>query len=213
LVDADPAHADLTAALGIVPDDNVRTILDLVPVMDELSPDHLNDVLYQHPRGFSALLGPPEPVEIVRPGLYRGAVALLALDYDTVVLHVARPAEISVRDVVALADAVVLVTTLDLVSIYGARRVMASLASANRETKWLPVVNRAARSPLSPKDVERALGVPPATRIRQDSRVRRAQERGRLLPVRSRGAGRDIRRLGELLISAAMELESSKLGA
>ncbi|HJP65454.1 MAG TPA: hypothetical protein VKA30_04020, partial [Actinomycetota bacterium] len=139
------------------------------------------------------------PNEAVRPGLYRGAAALLALEYEAVILHVARTTEPSVRDVIALADGVVLVTTLDLMSIYGARRVMAAFAVEGASPSWFPVINRAARSTLTPKDVERALGLKPAARIRSDARVRRAQERGRLLPPKARGAGRDVRRLAALL--------------
>jgi pilus assembly protein CpaE len=199
LVDADPMHADLTAALGVLPEDGSRTILDLLPVMDELSPDHLEDVLFRHARGFSVLLGPDMPDEQVQPGLYRGAVALLALAYDPVVVHVARPSDPSARGLVALADAVVLVSSLDLLSMYGARRAIGALGIGEGPQGCFPVLNRAGRSPLGPKDVERVIGMLPAGSIRSDPRISRAQERGRLLPVRGRGAAQDLRRLADLV--------------
>ena len=199
LVDADPAHSDLTAALGVAPAGEARTIADLLPVIAELSPDHLEDVLFRHSRGFSVLLGPDVPDDAITPGVCRGAVALLALAYDPVVVHIARPADPSARDLVAMADAVVLVASLDLLSIYGARRAIEALGIDASSQTCLVVVNRAGRSPLGRKDVERVLGMRPAVCIRPDPRVPRAQERGRLLGPSARGAIKDVRRLAELI--------------
>jgi Flp pilus assembly CpaE family ATPase len=203
LVDADPMHSDLTAALGILPQDEARTVADLLPVIEELSPDHLEDVLFRHGRGFSVLLGPDVPDPAITPGLYRGAVALLAFAYDPVVVHIARPADPSARDIVAMADAVVLIASLDLLSIYGARRAMEALGIGTKPHGVFAVMNRAGRSPLGRKDVERLLGVRPAACIRPDSRIARAQERGRLLPPAARGAMRDVRRLAQLIAPKA----------
>jgi pilus assembly protein CpaE len=200
LVDADPRHADLTAALGVTPDEGPRTVQDLVPVMAELSPEHVDDALYRHSRGFPVLLGPSEADPDVRPGLYRGVVALLSLDYDPVVLHLARAEDASARAITDLADSVVLVTPLDLLSLYGAKRTINALGLVDRLERCLVVVNRTSRSSLGPKDVQRVLGMAPAARIRPDGRVRRLQDRGRLLPARAGGAGRDVRRLADRLL-------------
>ncbi|HEX9236957.1 MAG TPA: hypothetical protein VF972_11825 [Actinomycetota bacterium] len=202
LVDADPIHSDVTAALGILPGDQVRTIADLLPVLPELSPDHLTDVLFQHPGGFSILLGPGEPDESVRPGVYRAAIALLALEYDPVIVHLARPGDPSARAIASMADVLLLVTALDLLSLFGARRVMAALGVDHGADRWIPVVNRAGRSPLGRADVERILGIRPRLSIRADSRVPRAQGRGALVPAGSRGAARDVRRVADALVEA-----------
>ncbi len=200
LVDADPRHADLTAALGVTPEEDARTVQDLVPVISELSPGHIDDALYRHPRGFSVLLGPRQADPEVRLGLYRGVVALLSFEYDPVVLHVARAEDASARAITDLADAVVLVTSLDLFSLYGAKRTLGVLGLGERPDRCLVVVNRAGRSPLGPKDLHRVLGMAPVGRIRSDRRVPRLQDRGRLLVARSGGAGRDVRRLANRIL-------------
>jgi pilus assembly protein CpaE len=212
LVDADPRHADLTVAMGIPPEEDVRSVQDLVPVIGELSPEHVEDALYRHARGFAVLLGPREAGSDVGVGLYRGVIALLSFDYDPVVLHVSRAEESSTRAVTDLADAIVLVTTLDLLSLYGAKRTITALGLDERPDRCVVVVNRSGRSSIGPKDVHRVLGMAPVVRIRSDRRIRRLQDRGRLLPPRSGGAGRDIGRLATHLLrmqTAATRQEES----
>ncbi|MFN2590232.1 MAG: CpaE family protein [Actinomycetota bacterium] len=199
LVDADPMHSDLTAALGVLPEHGARTIEDLLPVIEELSPDHLEDVLFRHPGGFSVLLGPDAPNPSIRPGICRGIVALLALAYDPVVVHLSRPGDPSARDVADVADTVALVASLDLLSVYGARRAFESLGLGVSTRSVFLVMNRPGRSPLGSKDVEQVLGMRPTLTIRPDPRVGRAQQRGRLLPPGTRGAARDVKRLAALV--------------
>jgi pilus assembly protein CpaE len=204
LVDLDVSFADVSAALGIGGSSEVavRTIQDLLPVMDELSPAHLADVLFRHDRGFAVLLGPPESREPVpfRPGLYRGAIALLAGEHDAVVLHLPRAVDRVARAGAELADRTVLVTTLDLFALYGARRSMALLDREVNHDRWRVVLNKPARSALTERDVERVLGVRPIAVIRPDARVGRVQARGELLAERTGGAARDVRKVAALLV-------------
>jgi len=196
LVDLDVDFAGLTVALGIEPDPPPRTIADLVPVVSELGPEHLHDVLYRHGRGFGALLAPPEGgTDPVPPGLYRAAVALLAAEFHTVVLHVPRALDDVVRTGIDIADKVLLVTTQDLFSLYGARRAMAALGLIEKSGRCRIVINRLARSEVTAADIARILGVRPSATVRFDGAVRRVQERGQLLPARARRAGRDLRSL------------------
>jgi pilus assembly protein CpaE len=200
LVDADRSFADVTAALGVGPNAEVRTIADLIPVAEELSPQHVTDALFRHPRGFSVLLGPPEPGQAdLRPGLYRGVVALLAGEFEVVVVHVPRVLDEVARAALELADEVALVTTLDLMGLQGARRILNAIVEGGALPSTRLVVNRIVRSSVSAKDVERVLRVPPAAAISPDDRVRRARERGELLMPKARGAARDLRRLTRLL--------------
>jgi pilus assembly protein CpaE len=212
LVDLDVRFSDVSAALGIGPDDGARTVMDLVPVMDELSPEHLDDAVFSHPRGFSALLAPPEAAdaEIVRPGLYRGAIALLAGANDVVVLHLPRAVDWVARVGFDIADRVLLVTTLDLFSLYGAKRTMTLLGREVPSERWQVVLNKPMKSVLNESDVERVLGLRPAATVRFDPRVRRSQERGELLPDRAGGIGKDVRRLAALLGAEPAQQGSKK---
>jgi MinD-like ATPase involved in chromosome partitioning or flagellar assembly len=202
LVDMDPAFSGLSAALGIDADGEVRAIGDLLPVIEELSPSHVDQALFRHSRGFGVLLasGPGErPGPAVPPGLYSASVALLAGDHDMVVLHVGRPLEPVARSAIELADRVLLVTGLDLLSVYGARRALAAFRADDAPDRFSVVVNRYRRSELTPGDAERILGVRPAAILRCDPAVGRAQDRGELLPPRSRRAWRDVKALAGML--------------
>lgn len=210
----DRGFGDLALALGMGMEEPRRTIADLLPVADELSPDHVERSLHAHAAGFDVLLGPaaasegPEPALAgasrgpvpsppgrpeVPSGLFIGATALLAVSHDAVVLHVPRGFDGLTRAAFELSDHVVLVVGLDLMSLYGARRALADGVGLRRG--WDVVVNAARRSQVGDADVERVLGVRPIARIRSDPSVRDAQDRGVLLRTGARGAARDVERL------------------
>jgi cellulose biosynthesis protein BcsQ len=218
LVDIDASFSDLTAALGGGIGQDVRSIADLVPVIEELSPDHLEQALVRHERGFDVLLGPAVarttaepgspasagPQEVLIPiGLYPASVALLAGSHRAVVLHVARTMDTLTRAAIDMADHVVLVIGQDLLSLYGAKRAMSGLRLGRKPDRCHVVVNRARRSEVSSHDVERVLGLRPAASIRSDPAVVTAQDRGELLGRSSRRAARDVAGLVQLLGFAA----------
>jgi len=224
LVEIGPAFSDLTAALGIGREERTKTVADLVPVLDELGPDHVEQAMHRHERGFDVLLSPAaaslvavdqpiagadvdpngvdETAKQAPAGLYAAAVALLAGDRRAVVLHLARTFDPSTRVAANLADMVLIVIGLDLMSLYGARRLMAELGPAGGRGSWHVVVTAARRSDVTEADVERVLGLRPVARIRSDRAVGRAQDLGRLLGARSKGSWRDIERLASFVMQA-----------
>jgi MinD-like ATPase involved in chromosome partitioning or flagellar assembly len=210
LVDLDIGYAEVTVALGIGPQQDGRTLVDLVPVADELSPDHIEDALYRHDRGFAALLAPADPSgPAPTPGLCSAAVALLAGTNDVVVLHLPRSFDTVAKRGAQIADQVIMVTTLELFSLYGARRGVIALGLDTEPDRCRLLVNRLGGQDLPKNDVERVVGVRPFAEMRFDPAVRRCQGRGELLPARSRRAGKDLRRVAELLIGApAVTLQS-----
>ena len=203
VVDLDASFADITVALGVGAEEGSRTIADLVPVMHELSPEHLEDALYRHPAGFHALLAPAEPDadETVPLGLYSASIALLACSFEVVLLHVPRTIDATARLAIDLADEVLFVVTLDLFSLFGARRLMAALGLRERAAGYRVIVNRLARQEVTLGDVERVLDVSASAVVRFDPVVKRTQARGQLLSTKSRRAGKDLRALARLLVS------------
>ncbi|HEX2089164.1 MAG TPA: AAA family ATPase [Actinomycetota bacterium] len=204
LVDLENGFAGLTLALGVRPDDRPRTVRDLVPVAEELSPDHVEDALYRHHRGFAVLLAPPNdaPLSEVPTGLYTGAIALLAGAYDFVVVHLPRSYETARHGAVAIADDVLLVVALDPYSIYGATRAIEVFRLAETPHRCRIVINRVGRATVRSRDVERFVGVRPSATIRYDTNVRKWQERGQLLRRRAGGAFKDVRALSQGLVQA-----------
>jgi pilus assembly protein CpaE len=205
VVDADPEFADLTVALGVSNSTEVRTVASLDRVVNELSSDHLEDALYPHPRGFSVLLGPAAEnrSSVTHDGLFPACIALLAGSFDVVVALAPRVLDASAMAVLGMADAVVVVVTLDLFALYGARRALATIHPSDPSKRCSVVINRAARSEVAIADVERILGLKPTAVVRFDPAVKRAQDRGQLLPARAGRAGRDVAALARSLVPGA----------
>ncbi len=148
--------------------------------------------------------GRADPQEVAIPaGLYPASVALLAGSYQAVVLHVARTIDALSRAAIDMADHVLLVIGQDLLSLYGAKRAMSSLRLDRKQDRCHVVVNRARRAEISSHDVERVLGLRPASSIRSDAAVVAAQDRGELLRPASRRAARDVAGLVRVLGFAA----------
>jgi len=207
LVDGALSFSDLTPALGLPAEPPPATIADLRPVARELNAQHLSHVLHRHDAGFDALLAPSDSraVDGDGPGLVRMVLKVLATEFDAVVLHLARGLDEVGLAATALADVCLLVTTLDVFSLYGAKRLVDRLTSPPDSGVGSPrirlVVNRAGRGGLPDDDVRRILAVSPIDRVRIDAAVPRAQASGELLPSRAAKAPRDVDALTESLIA------------
>jgi pilus assembly protein CpaE len=205
LVDLDVDYADVTVALGIVPNGQ-PTLADLVPVMDELAGEHLEKVLYEHPRGFRVLLAPHRPGASDRmEGRHIEAMtALLRRRFDVTILHLPRSLGDRTRSAMAASDVVLFPVTLDVLAFRDARRALDALRDVDLQDRVRLVINRATRSEVVPDDAERVFGLRPTAVIAVDRSVVRAQNRGELLVGRS---GRTARRISALA-RAILEGES-----
>jgi pilus assembly protein CpaE len=199
LVDLDVAFADASAALGVPIDEPVRTIAELAALGDEVGPHHVEEVVWRHPTGFVALLAPGADVVRVHGEDYRRAIAAAQRTCDVVVLHVPRSLDEIALAGLDVADRVLVVLALDVLSFRDAKR---AIEVAGIEDRCAFVVNGAVRSEISPKDVERVFGQSPLAVVPRDRAVRSAQDRGRLLSGRGR-VGRAIGRLARSALEAA----------
>jgi pilus assembly protein CpaE len=202
LVDADWRFADLTVALGVPDDEPLRTIEDLSAVAGELEDRHLDEVAWRHPAGFEALLAPSVAADAgqVEPA-YRAALGVAAGTRDAVVVHCGRAADEVSAAVLPMAERIVLVLGLDVLSFRGARRIVELLQAEGLASRIGIVINRAARAEITPKDAERAFGMPPLAIIPVDRRVGPAQDRGLLL----RGRRRSVRAIDRLAARVTRE--------
>lgn len=194
LVDLDAGFGEVEMALGVPRDPEPRTLQDLAPVAGELSERHLSEAAWEHPHGFRVLLAPRQPGSVT-PEQYRSILAALASRCDVVLVHLPRAVDDVSRAAVALADRVLMVLNLDVLSFHGARRTLAALGDDER---FAFVVNRAGRSEITPGDVERVFGREPLAVLPDDHAIPNAQDRGRLVPPRGR-TGRAMTRLARTL--------------
>ena len=195
LIDLDVLFADAAAAIGVPIDEPVRTVAELAPLGEELAPHHVDEILWRHPKGFSALLAPVDRQLSQKLGAetYRAAISAVRRSCDVVVLHVPRALDEVARAGLAVADRVLVVLGLDVLSFRDAKR---AIEIAGLDGRCSFVVNRATRSEITPGDVERVFGRPALAVIPSDRAVRAAQDHGRLLPMRGR-VGRAIDRLAQ----------------
>jgi pilus assembly protein CpaE len=197
LVDLDLAFAGVTASLGAADAEDLRTIADLVPLGEEIAPVHVAEILRSHPSGFRALLAPGSVAGMnVRDADIRAIVDATRRGNDPVVLHLPRALDAVCRTAVEIADRVVLVVGLDVVSLRDAKRVIESMALEDRVEV---VVNRSGRSDVTVSDVERVFGRAPLGVIPADGRIATAQQRGELVPFRGR-VGRQLQRIAASLL-------------
>jgi Flp pilus assembly CpaE family ATPase len=111
-------------------------------------------------------------------------------------LHVPRALDAIARTGLELAERIVVVVGLDVVSLRDAKRVIDALELGDRVDI---VVNRAARSEVTVSDVERVLGRAPLAVIPSDGRVASAQQRGEITPLRGR-VGRQLQAAATALL-------------
>lgn len=180
LIDFDTFYADVTTALGVGND--VRTAADLAPVVDEMTAEHVDQVLYAHPRGFHALLAPQDPAQpaLVGPKALARAADVLRSRFEAIVLHLPRSME-SALPGLEVADEVLVVVTLDVLAFRDAKRLLSYVSGVGLEGKCSLVVNRATRSEVVPEDAERVFGMRPVAILRHDRSVVRAQNRGEVV--------------------------------
>jgi Flp pilus assembly CpaE family ATPase len=204
LIDADPVFGDVATALGATGDEP-RTIADLVPLGDELSAAQLDSVLMRHPSGFGALLAPAmEVVDTVDHAVVRRTIEIAASSADVVVVHLPRALDATSRWCLANADRALEVLSLDVLSFRAATRGLEALAPLGLGDRIGFVVNRAARSEITPRDVRRAFGSDPLAVLPFDAGVPRAQDHGRLVGSRGR-LGRAFDRLAAALLNERVE--------
>ncbi|GIU97512.1 MAG: hypothetical protein KatS3mg013_1315 [Actinomycetota bacterium] len=206
LVEGDLVYGDLASALGAGED--ARTIAALAPLREELSWNHLADVAWRHEGGFAVVL-PPRPGELdaIEPELVGRVVEAAAAGSEAVVVALPRALSAATRRCLAEADRVLEVLTLDVLSFRAAARAREAFSPLAHPGRVGFVVNRAARSEITPGDVARVFGAEPIAVLPRDGSVPRAQDHGRLLPARGRLARAFDRLAAAVLEPAAVPEE------
>jgi len=99
-----------------------------VPLEDEVSSVHVSEVLWRHADGFGVLLAPGDELgaSSVRDHHCRAIVEAARRTCDVVVLHVPRGLDAIARAGLALADPVVVVLGLDVLSFRDAKRAISA---------------------------------------------------------------------------------------
>lgn len=196
LIDLDPLFDDVGAALGIPVDEPVPSLADLIADEAITAAERRP---WTHPAGFRVIPGSSgsEPVAPDADDVV-AVVDATVRSTDIVVAHMPRAVSPVATAVVARADEVVVVLTLDVASFRAAKRAIVAL---DVEDRCRFVVNRVARADVAVADVQRVFGRPALGVVPASNAVRAAQDRGALLPPRGRVA-RAVDRIAGALAEA-----------
>jgi Flp pilus assembly CpaE family ATPase len=180
---------------------------DLVAASDELGVEHLEGVRIRHDAGFDVVLGPVTgDSAAIDDHLLRTVIGLAAASADVVVLHLPRDLSPVARWCFEQADRIVEVLALDVLSFRATSRALESLSPLALRPRVGFVVNRAARSEITPGDVRRVFDDEPLVVVPADASVPRLQDHGRIAPPKGR-IGRAFDRLAVQLAEDPERLE------
>lgn len=121
LIDLDLQKPDQSVLLDVP---RSRELTDLLPVIEELTPRHLDDVLYSHSGGLRLLLGPRngEQGELVTEFAARQIISMLATRSDLVVIDLGSIIGEAGATALEMADDILVVSTPDVLSLRGVHR-------------------------------------------------------------------------------------------
>lgn len=121
LIDLDLQKPDQSVLLDVPLS---RELTDLLPVIEELTPRHLDDVLFAHAGGLRLLLGPRngEQGELVTEFAARQIISMLATRSDLVVIDLGSIIGEAGATALEMADDILIVSTPDVLSLRGVHR-------------------------------------------------------------------------------------------
>jgi pilus assembly protein CpaE len=215
LVDADLQFGDVAVLLNLPAS---RTITDIIPHIDSLDADFLNDVMLTHPSGMKILLAPPRPdaAEMVRADDMRAVLRHLSLLYDYTVVDTASYLDDVVLTILELSDWILLVATPDIPAIKNIRLTLEALDALDYLNKTRLVVNMSGRKDgITEKDIATHIKHPVfATIPRENGTVSAAANQGVPVMVSSQKSviAKSILHLAELMRDESNTTTERKAG-
>ena len=176
LVDGDLNFGDIAVLLNAKPE---RTIHELNTALDAEIADRF---LYQHPTGVEILAAPTqtEQAEEISPDRFRMILGILQGLYDVVLVDATVSAFDTMLATLDVADQIVLLSTLDVVCLKDVGQMLQMLSKLRFPAHNVMIAGNRfdERVSLSPKDAERALGMPFRMVLPWDDRNITAANRG-----------------------------------
>jgi pilus assembly protein CpaE len=152
-----------------------RSIVDLVPHVDELDNDLLETVMTTHHSGVKALLAPPRPelADRVGPGLIEKVLSMLRSLYTYIVVDTANAISDVTLTTLDAADRVVLVTTPDIPAIKDAKLFFEVIdALEYPPSKMVLILNKAdPHNSIRAEDIQASIKHPVSVQLPLDERT------------------------------------------
>jgi pilus assembly protein CpaE len=173
------ALVDLNLQFGdvgvLVNNQDTRSFVDLIDSINELSPEDVEDILFDGPGGVKVLQAPlsPELGDLVQPAHVERVLALLRTRFDFVICDSATSLNELTLSALDQADTILLVTALDILTIKNVRLVLDTFASLKiADDKIKLVLNRSnSETGITEIELERSLQYPIFAKIPSDGKL------------------------------------------
>ncbi len=172
LVDGSLQFGDVAVLLNLKP---VRTIVDLVPHMDELDGELIDSVIVPHSSGIKTLLAPlrPEMADLVVPDHMKKILEELKRTFDCIVVDTWTSLHDLVLTIMDVSDRIVLITTPDIPSVKNVKLFFEVTEALGYppEKVFLAVNKVDRRSNIRAEDIEAGIKHPVAATLALDAQV------------------------------------------
>jgi len=173
LVDLYTQFGDIAMMLNMTPK---RTLVDLIPYLDELDADLLEDHMMVHDSGLKVLVGAtaPQPLDMLSVHAIESVLNILKRTYRFIVIDVPPILHAGTLYVMSHSHIVILVANLfDLTTINDTKMLYEALSGTYVSKEKVKIVlNRVTKqNRLQTIDVERAIGQPVFAHIPNDGRL------------------------------------------
>jgi len=172
LVDGSLQFGDVAVLLNLKP---VRTIVDLVPHMDELDGELIDSVIVPHSSGIKTLLAPlrPEMADLVVPDHMKKILEELKKTFDCIVVDTWTSLHDLVLTIMDVSDRIVLITTPDIPSVKNVKLFFEVTEALGYppEKVFLAVNKVDRRSSIRAENIEAGIKHPVAATLALDAQV------------------------------------------
>ena len=168
LLDLNPGSGADDLLLDLSPQ---RSWADLLPVVKEISPKHLQLIMAQHPSGLNFMRTPEVWLNDVDWLLVVQLLGSLADENEWLLLDMPTGMPAATQSVITMMDIALIVTTPDPPALRAAGRLIKSLPLDLRGQSGLVVNQITRRHPVSPSEIARSLEIPLLAALQPDPRA------------------------------------------
>jgi len=168
LLDLNPGSGADDLLLNLTPQ---RSWVDLLPVVKEISPKHLQLVIAQHPSGLNFMQTPDVWHNEIDWLAVVQLLRYLADEMEWLLLDMPTGIPASTQSVFSMMDIALIVTTADPPALRATGRLINSLPADIRGKSGLVVNQITRRHPVSPAEIARSLEIPLLAALQPDARA------------------------------------------
>ena len=168
LIDLNPGSGADDLLLDLSPQ---RSWVDLLPVVKELEPKHIQRIIARHPSGLNFMCSPKVWLKDIDWLAVVQLLGSLSNDSEWLLLDMPTGMPETTQSVLSMLDIALIITTADPPALRGAGRLINALPTGLRRRSGLVVNQITRRHPVSPTRIARSMDIPLLAALQPDSRA------------------------------------------